>query len=172
MSTHSSTIFINKLTTNPLEAKVLCMKPSSDHIEAILEAMGDLMRRMHMYKHRMPLFGDKTIGRAQIEILMMLMHCTESPTMRELAAHLRVTGGAMTQIVAPLLKKTLVEKIADEKDKRVTRIVLTPAAKEMIAKAKKEYVCAIAPAFNVLSADDVAVLAKILRKLSLATKEA
>lgn len=146
------------------------MKSSSSHIGIILEAMGGLMRRMHMHKHRMPLFGDKTIGRAQIEILMMLMHCVESPTMRELATHLRVTGGAMTQIIAPLLKKELVEKIADKKDKRVTRIVLTPAAKELITKAKKNYVEAIAPAFDVLSADDVGTLARILSKLSQSTK--
>ena len=146
------------------------MKPSSNHIEAILEAMGGLMRRMHMHKHRMPLFGDKTIGRAQIEILMMLTHCVESPTMRELAAHLRVTGGAMTQIIAPLLKKGLVEKIADVKDRRVTHIVLTPSAKELITKAKKNYVEAIAPAFDVLSADDIETLARILSKLSKATK--
>lgn len=146
------------------------MKSPSNHIGTILEAMGGLMRRMHMHKHRMPLFGDKTIGRAQIEILMMLMHCVESPTMRELAAHLRVTGGAMTQIIAPLLKKELVEKIADDKDKRVTRIVLTPSAKELITKAKKDYVAAIAPAFDVLSAEDIATLARILSKLSLATK--
>lgn len=146
------------------------MKSSPNHIEAILEAMGGLMRRMHMHKHRMPLFGDKTIGRAQIEILMMLMHCTESPTMRELAVHLRVTGGAMTQIIAPLLKKKFVEKIADEKDRRVTHIVLTPAAKEIITKAKKEYVAAITPAFNVLSAEDIETLARILSKLSQSTK--
>lgn len=155
-----------------LEAKVVCMKTLSNHIGIILEAMGGLMRHMHMHKHRMPLFGDKTIGRAQIEILMMLMHCEESPTMRELAIYLNVTGGAMTQIIAPLLKKQLVEKVADEKDRRVTRIVLTSAAKELITKAKKEYVTAIAPAFDVLSGDDVEVLARILSKLALATKSA
>jgi hypothetical protein len=44
------------------------MKSLPTQIEVILEAMGGLMRRMHMHKHRMPLFGDKTIGRAQIEI--------------------------------------------------------------------------------------------------------
>lgn len=146
------------------------MKSTSNHIGIILEAMGGLMRHMHMHKHRMPLFGYKTIGRAQIEILMMLMHCVESPTMRELAGHLRVTGGAMTQIIAPLLKKKLVEKIADVKDKRVTHIVLTPAAKELITKAKKDYVTAITPAFDVLSGNDVETLARILSKLSQATK--
>jgi DNA-binding MarR family transcriptional regulator len=148
------------------------MKSLPTQIEVILEAMGGLMRRMHMHKHRMPLFGDKTIGRAQIEILMMLAHCEQSPTMRDLATHLRVTGGAMTQIIAPLLKKELVEKIADRRDKRVTRIVLTPSAKELITKAKKEYVAAIAPAFEVLSAEDIEALARILSKLSHATKTA
>lgn len=142
------------------------MSSASENIESVVDAMSRLMRLMHMHKHRLPLFGDNALGRAQIEILVMLAHCSASPTMRELAVHLRVTGGAMTQIVAPLLKKGLVEKVADGTDKRVTRIVLTTDAKERIAAAKKAYVAAVTPAFAALSASDIAHLAQILQKLS------
>ena len=135
-------------------------------IQLVLERLGALARRFHMHKHRKPMFGDATIGRAQIEVLMMLKHAESSPTMRDVARLLRVTNGAVTQIIAPLLKKGFVTKTGDPKDKRVTRLALTDTASTLMHNAKKEYVRVITPAFATLTERDVHTLARILSKLS------
>lgn len=113
------------------------------------------------------MFGEETLGRAQIEILMILAHEQCFPTMHDLAKRLRVTNGAVTQMIAPLMRRELIEKRADGSDKRLVRLVLTKKTVAMMAKAKRAYVRAITPAFASLTERDVRTLARILSKLSL-----
>jgi DNA-binding MarR family transcriptional regulator len=158
------------LTQHYLDAKLSAMSESEQKrkdIQVILECLGGLARRFHMHKHRKPMFGDATIGRAQIEVLMLLKHAETPPTMHEIASILRVTNGAVTQVIAPLLKKGLVTKTGDPKDKRVTRLTLSETASTLMHNAKQEYVRAITPAFATLTERDVHTLARILSKLSL-----
>lgn len=49
----------------------------------------------------------------------------EQPTMSEMADHLNVTPGAVTQIVSRLEKKGYVSRIKSAKDKRQTTVILT-----------------------------------------------
>lgn len=138
-----------------------------DDIQNILEAFAALGRRFHMHKHRLPIFRDGTIGKAQMEVMMLLVRRSAPPTMREVAKELRITSGAVTQIIAPLLTKDFIQKQADANDKRITRLVLTRKARTLMIKMKSHYVRALTPAFASLSTGDVRSLARILSKLSL-----
>ena len=76
---------------------------------------------------------------AQMEILHFI-GVSEEKTMKNIAAHLKITPPSVTGLVKEMEKKNLVERVTDKKDKRVVSVLLTESAKKnylSIAKNKE-----------------------------------
>jgi len=51
-----------------------------------------------------------------------------NPTMKEISSHLKITPPSATFIIETMQKKKLVTRIANDKDRRTIRVMLTPKA--------------------------------------------
>ena len=51
-----------------------------------------------------------------------------SPSMKEIASHLKITPPSTTAIVETMIKKSLVTRVTNSTDRRTVRIALTPKA--------------------------------------------
>lgn len=72
------------------------------------------------------------------EILAILfLYRNNSANMTEISDYINAPLNTTTGVVSRLEKKLMVERIRDEKDRRVVNIVLTKKAKEFVAKEKK-----------------------------------
>lgn len=96
-----------------------------------LEAAMALLKRAHLAA-REDLSQGFQLSRTQFEILLMF---GEQPiwTVGELASQLALTPSAITQTVETLVRRSLVDRRADEHDRRIIRLHLGEAGHELTA---------------------------------------
>jgi DNA-binding MarR family transcriptional regulator len=98
-------------------------------IERIEMAMNAMRRAVAGARER---FGEgMQLSKTQIEILMMLV--SGPKTTGELARELFVTGSAVTQTIDTLVRRKLVERRSDDSDRRIVRLDLSSAGRELTA---------------------------------------
>ncbi|WP_428033651.1 MarR family winged helix-turn-helix transcriptional regulator [Amphritea sp.] len=81
-----------------------------------------------------PLLSELDITYPQYVVMMALWE-SDNVTIYELLQKTRIDGGAMSLILKKLSGKKLLSVASDENDKRVRRVVLTPAGKAAKTKA-------------------------------------
>lgn len=106
-------------------------------------------------------FKSRGLTRAQMNAMFALSRVDES-SVAELAARLRVTSGAVSQTVEVLKAQHLVTSDVNEADRRGRVIRLTGEARIEVDAFERDYLDAIAPRFDSLSAHDIAELDRIL----------
>lgn len=113
-------------------------------------------------------FGGASLFKAEVHIVEMIGdHPGISAT--DIAHRLGVTKGAISQIVAKLLKKDLVERHAAEGNSRVHELYLTPRGIEVHKQHTIQEQClidAIAAALKKCSDDEIIAFASAVEKLS------
>jgi len=87
----------------------------------------------------------------------------------QLAEKILKSTGNMTLVIDNLCKRGLVERVRDEADRRYYQIHLTDEGQELIETIFPHHVKGVVEAFSVLSADEQTQLAKLCRKLGLAS---
>lgn len=113
---------------------------------------------------------------AELDLTMQSAHALhsiprEGLTMRELADELACDASNATGIVDRLEARGLVERHADETDRRIKRVCLTSAGRRMVDKIEARFLRP-APAIAALGAADQRALMEILeRALVLAAAE-
>src|ERR1035438_6763987 len=65
--------------------------------------------------------------------LLKLVAMTDSYTLGDVAAFLRVSNAAASKAVDRLVRRNLLRRIEDQKDRRVLRLHLTPASRRLLA---------------------------------------
>ncbi len=90
-------------------------------LEQLMKAMGQVHR--HIATTRDTFLAKFELTRPQIELLFSLKHGHHSTG--ELAQLFNVSSSAVSQMVDQLAEKSLVERIRDEKDKRITYVQLS-----------------------------------------------
>lgn len=87
-----------------------------------------------------------------------LAYITEkgSPSMKDIADHLKITPPSTTAIIEAMQKKKLVTRVLNNRDRRTIRVALTPRAWKF---------------FKILHERKLAVLAKMLSKLNSADQK-
>lgn len=104
---------------------------AADLVYDYLERIGNLLR---MGARRVE--GIKGLQPVQIEALHYLSSCNRySNTPLAVAEYLGLTKGTVSQTLSVLESYGLIEKIPDVTDKRVVRLVLTPAGQEISDEA-------------------------------------
>ncbi len=89
----------------------------------------------------------------------------ESPTMQDVAAHLRITAPSATSLIRYLHKQGLLARVGKEGDKRVVCLTLTPAGKTALSAYKERCSSTMRKVFSALSDTEIDELATILRHL-------
>src|ERR1700722_275815 len=94
-----------------------------------------IQRMMHMCFQRA--FDELGIAPSQLHILQLIEH-TQPIGLKQLAADMRLTPGAITQLIESLVKIGYVERTAGTADRRIIEGALTDQGKEKIAILKRK----------------------------------
>jgi len=109
---------------------------------------------------------------SQGEALMVVAH--DGPlSVKSIAAQLRISSGAVTQLLDGLEHEELVERFISEEDRRVVWVRLSPAGKQCLTKLKKQYQDHFRAILGDLSDEELEQLHLILDKIitTVQTKE-
>ena len=110
-------------------------------------------------------FGSTVLTRTQLDVLFVLAHAPDAVTPGQLAALLRVTPGAVTQLVDQLREHDLVEQYASDQDGRVRLLRLTSSARSQVEAFETVAIQRAAPWFDTLTDDALTVLAGLLAQV-------
>ncbi len=130
----------------------------STHCEHIPEFMNTFMRAWSK------LFISAPINPPQAGLLMYINR-QQPCKMSELAAELDLSPGAITQMVDPLVTQGLLERISDDKDRRVVLVRLTANARDVISMIQRRKHLMQIEIFSSLSKEEALLLVSLLEKL-------
>jgi DNA-binding MarR family transcriptional regulator len=97
---------------------------------------------------------------------MYIAQSKDGISVKELAAALQVTSGAVTQTVDGLVENGLVTRRESKSDRRVLQIILTSQARKKVDAFQKQYIQDIAPVFETLNNTEITQLTTLLTKVS------
>ena len=95
---------------------------------------------------------------------MRYIQDADGPTMHDVASYLRIKAPSATSLIAYLVRHGSVRRVAG-KDKRVTRLYLTPQGKKFLAAHQRRSNTTMREVFSEFSITDVHELVRILRHL-------
>lgn len=111
-------------------------------------------------------FNKCTLSQTEARILMYIAQSKDGISVKELAAALQVTSGAVTQTVDGLVENGLVTRRESKSDRRVLQIILTSQARKKVDAFQKQYIQDIAPVFETLNNTEITQLTTLLTKVS------
>ena len=133
-----------------------------DDVSAAIEVFVEWARVLDS-QGRFP-FGRLQLTRGQLEALFLIAHSDQPATPGSLARSLRVTPGAVTQVLAGLLEAGLVEQRRDPSDARRRVLELSTAARQQVDTAERAIAESLAPRFARLNDAELRTLAQLLTK--------
>ncbi|MGX7393647.1 MarR family winged helix-turn-helix transcriptional regulator [Carnobacterium mobile] len=83
-----------------------------------------------------------------------------------LAKFLKVTPGAMTNIANMIVQEKYAERVYDEKDRRITRLVITEQGKELVEAARTTEAKVNTDLLKVLSQKEKETFLELFRKIN------
>jgi len=89
----------------------------------------------------------------------------DGPTMQDVAAYLRVKAPSATSLIANLDRERAVVRRGEARDKRITRIYLTPHGRKLLAAYTKRSAATMRSVFSKLNAAEIHELGRVLRRL-------
>jgi MarR family 2-MHQ and catechol resistance regulon transcriptional repressor len=132
---------------------------SGTHVYLVL-----MMAHRAVSGHAKASFAAMDLGRSDFLILEMLLH--KGPQLvNDIGRRIDLTSGSMTTAIDRLEERGLVERVADEKDKRARRVTLTREGKTLITKAFTAHKKRIDRSAHALSKPERAQLISLLKKL-------
>ncbi|GLZ75206.1 MarR family transcriptional regulator [Actinorhabdospora filicis] len=117
-----------------------------------------------------PIYARHGIGRAEFDVLASLRRSGEPYTLspKQISGTLMLTSGGLTGRLDKLEKAGLIERLPDPDDRRALRVRLTDAGRTAVEAAVRAGVEAQQKILDVLTPDEQAVLAGLLRRVHLA----
>jgi DNA-binding MarR family transcriptional regulator len=104
------------------------------------------------------------LSHAQLGMLYMLLYHREASP-KEIADYLSITKSAVTQLMDPLVEKSLVVRRTDPKDRRVIRLSLSAEGTKLIQKFNKYKYAGLRSALNSLEGKDLDQLNSIHQRM-------
>jgi DNA-binding MarR family transcriptional regulator len=101
----------------------------------------------------------------QMEAMMLLHEAAESLTMGELAEALGMTPSSASQLVERLVRLGFVERLREEDDRRVVRVVVTTGARRKFDAMLRVRLRALEQLTAALSDPELRTLVELLQKL-------
>lgn len=109
-------------------------------------------------------FRGMQLGRSQLEALFLIAHRPPPMSPGSLARELRLTPGAVTQLLDGLREVGLVDQQPHPSDARSRVLTLTPDAGRQVAEFESGLVAALAGDFSDLDDTELAVLSDLLAR--------
>lgn len=106
--------------------------------------------------------GDLTLS--QFGVLESLYHLG-SMSQSEICSKLLKSGGNMTLVIDNLEKHGLVQRNQHTQDRRITKVSLTPAGRDLIGEVLPGQVAAIVEEMNTITSDEQKQLGQLCKKL-------
>jgi MarR family 2-MHQ and catechol resistance regulon transcriptional repressor len=100
----------------------------------------------------------------QLGVLESILH-TGPMTHRELGRKVLTSAGNITDVVDKLEGRSLVSRTRDPRDRRIVRVDLTPAGRDMIERVFPRHASDIGAAMAGLSGAELEALGDLLRRL-------
>ncbi len=104
------------------------------------------------------------LTRPHIAILFKLSRSNTGMSVKELAAALNVTSGAVTQFADALIEKQLVERTEDPDDRRSKRLTLAEQTRREFERGRTRYLAHVSEQFGALTVAELQELVRLLRK--------
>lgn len=108
-------------------------------------------------------------SRTQLDIMTLIDEQADR-TVKELAGLLTMTSGAITQTVETLVRRGLVQRQRDNRDRRYTRLSLTAAGQDVVGKYYARRSRMLRAITDELSEQELRVMLRIADKLLSQTK--
>ena len=134
-------------------------------LSLIYENMSATKRLMHSRMHA--LVGNCAISRSQMELLFTLRHLHKSrPTSKQLAAHMHMTPGAVSQLLDGLAEQGLVIRTADPADRRAQTLQVSETGLAAIRDIEKRRHELMHQVMQQLTTEELQVLLRVQEKLT------
>lgn len=114
--------------------------------------------------HRRFPYAELDLSRSQVEVLFLVAHARDGLTPGALARELKVTPGAVTQLVAGLVESGLLEPTRDPLDARRRVLSLTEGSRIKVERFEQEVVGELAGRFDTLDDDELDTLIRLLAR--------
>lgn len=102
---------------------------------------------------------------AQFDVLAQLTREAGPIPLNELSRRLLVTAGNITGLIDRMEAQQLVKRVPDDKDRRITRIHLTPKGRKLAKRLIPRHTTDIDQLFSGMSPAEIETLRKLLDKL-------
>lgn len=111
--------------------------------------------------------NDQYLTLPQLHLLFHVSKEKTGVTMKELAEHLCVTGGAVTQFIDDLVEKDMLVREHDAADRRSVKVRLSKKGEEHFTNFKREYLKVLTPRFAHLTDEELEMMIKLLNKITI-----
>jgi DNA-binding MarR family transcriptional regulator len=101
---------------------------------------------------------------SQLQVIQFVSE-NENPTMKEIAAELRITPPSVTTIVEALCEGGFLKREADGHDRRIIRVSVTPKMFKTYSSLKNAKLIILKNLFSTLNDEDRESLSKIINKI-------
>jgi DNA-binding MarR family transcriptional regulator len=98
--------------------------------------------------------------------LLFLIAKRNSLTVKELAKELRISSGAVTQLVDGLANFGLIKREQDTQDRRIVHILLSKKGTEQVEQVRRDYLASFELTMGTLSEPELITFRDILKKLN------
>ncbi|SGY87059.1 MarR family winged helix-turn-helix transcriptional regulator [Moritella viscosa] len=131
--------------------------------------IGRLRQTNDAWKKKLdPVFKEYELSGIEFDILATIRRSNTAVTPTELYHTLMLSSGAVSIRIEHLVKNGFVQRIASEQDRRSCKVTLTKKGIELVDTALNAHVANMDNMLSVLSNQEQAQLANLLRKIQLA----
>jgi DNA-binding MarR family transcriptional regulator len=131
-------------------------------IEAIFATMQQLHRTSTTKMHA--LMGEHDISLTQLELLF-IVKLQQPVSVKDLAAQMRLTPGAVTQLLEGLATRNYIGREVAEYDRRVTNVSLTPSGAEKLRALKGRHRETLRQVMETLNDEELAIMLRVQKKM-------
>jgi DNA-binding MarR family transcriptional regulator len=110
------------------------------------------------------LMGQQDISLTQLELLLTVKH-RQPISVKDLAAEMRLTPGAITQLLEGLAERNYVQREAAEYDRRVTNVSLTPSGAQKLKSLWEQRKVMLKQIMETLDTEELAVMLRVQEKM-------
>lgn len=134
--------------------------------EEIIEAIFANMQQMHRAGASKfhSLMGQQDISLSQMELLITVKHL-QPVSAKVIAARMRLTPGAVTQLMEGLEAKQYIERRPDENDRRITNVHLAESGKQKLKALWERRKAMMHKVMESLDDEELAVMLRVQRKI-------
>ena len=131
-------------------------------IEAIFATMQQMHRTGTVKFHA--LMGKQDISPTQMELLLSVKHL-QPVSVKDIAAHMRLTPGAVTQLMEGLVTNGYIERRPDLHDRRITNVVLAENGSKKLKELWDRRKAMLRKIMQELDTDELAVMLRVQEKI-------